>query len=110
MANNPVKITVTMSPLKVSVDQDPVPLGGFTGVEWTFATPGWEFTLDADDKSTGIEIKNPGNKFKDKKGDKTKHEWQRKRADGQTYRYTISIVQSAYPDLVVTWDPQIMNN
>lgn len=109
---NPTKATVTLT-----VSENPVPLDHtlHNGIEWEITTPGWSFTTDHHGKSNGIFIKDAGTKFKDKKGGGKKHKWDRDPSthDGQQYHYTISLTndtEDSDKQIVVTWDPSIMNN
>jgi hypothetical protein len=115
MANKQVEVEVNLSStaITVSVSEDPVTISPYDGIDWTVKPAGWEFAKDSSGDSIGIVIKNPGNRFRDKKeSTKGKHEWERLRRDNppKLYRYTINVVQTAHPEFVVTWDPSIMND
>lgn len=93
----------------IRVSDEPVRLGsGDDGIEWTLDSADWSFTKDHHGDSSGVYVKRAGGKFNDKKGTRKKHKWERISTGGR-YSYTISVTKNTNEDVVVTWDPTIMN-
>jgi len=106
-----VKVTLTASAtgISISVDKEPIQLGGDPDIEWTLDdasyAAGWTFA------SRGIDIKAPSTAFKNKKGSANgkKHGWKSVNSDGNKYKYTINL-ENLDSGTQLTWDPFIVNN
>jgi hypothetical protein len=115
-------VTVTVTKISdqefsIKVDKEPVDLTGLGPVDifWTVQPAPWMFTENSGGVSTGIDIKHaPTGRFKDKGGkdsagnpSRKAHNWERRNADGNTYRYTINVTDGT---TTLSWDPQIVNH
>ena len=116
--NEPVKVMVATTPQqgwtcdpraaanapRICIDrEETIKLrgNGTMHVTWTLATPGYAF-----DRTDGVDVKPKKEIHKKDAGGDTRYVWWFKDRDGDTYKYTITLVGTP---AVPPWDPFIAN-